>query len=65
MAAGAIAGEPSLLKNIVLSSGTSSTRLRVLNITVNMVVKIYGTANFPMGFAKERSRKYVFIKELK
>ena len=44
-------------------NGTNSTRLSVLNITVNMVVKIYGIANFSIGFAKDNRRKYVFIKE--
>jgi hypothetical protein len=62
-AAGAIAAEPCLLKNIVSSRGTSNTRLSVLNITVNMVVIIYGIANFSIGLAKDSSRKYVFIKE--
>jgi hypothetical protein len=50
-----------LVKNIVLSSGTSKTRFNVLNITVKMVVIIYGIANFSIGLANERSRKYVFI----
>jgi len=40
MAGGATAADPCLLKNMVLSSGTNNTRLSVLNITVNMVVKI-------------------------
>ena len=54
---GAIAADPCLLKNIVLSNGTNSTKLSVLNITVNIVVMIYGMANFSIGLAKESNLK--------
>jgi len=46
-----------LLKKMVLSNGASNTRLSVLNITENIVVRIYGIANFSIGLAKDSNRK--------
>lgn len=52
---------PCLPENNVCSKGASSARFNVLNITENIVVIIYGMANFSIGLANDSSRKYVFI----
>ena len=54
---------PCFPENNVWSKGANSARFSVLNITENIVVMMYGIANFSIGLAKDNSRKYVFIEE--
>jgi len=54
---------PCLPENNVVNKGASKARFSVLNITENIVVMMYGMANFSIGLAKDNSRKYVFIEE--
>ncbi len=43
--------------NRTVSSGASKARFNVLKITVSAVKMMYGIAYFPIGLAKDNSRK--------